>query len=161
MDFYRYQDQAKKLSTRLLILFFAGLISLSAALTLAGLFLWQLTDQVVHIDTTDDMKLRNVLDVLESKFVKRGISIKSLKYGKIESSLGGRVKQDITVQVGLDKDQTKKIVAKVKDLKLKVQASIQGDSVRITGKNKDDLQVAIAALKAEDFDFAVQFTNYR
>ena len=118
-------------------------------------------EEIIHIDTTDDMKLRNVLDVLESKLVKRGISIKSLKYGKIESSLGGRVKQDITVQVGLDKDQTKKVTARVKELKLKVQASIQGDSVRITGKNKDDLQTAIAALKAEDFDFAVQFTNYR
>ncbi len=118
-------------------------------------------EEVIHIDTTDDMKLRNVQDILEGKLVKRGISVKSLKYGKTESSLGGRVKQDVTIQVGLDKEQTKKITTMVKDLKLKVQASIQGDSVRITGKNKDDLQAAIAALKAEDFDFAMQFTNYR
>ena len=84
------------------------------------------------------MKLRNVQDILEGKLVKRGISVKSLKYGKTESSLGGRVKQDVTIQVGLDKEQTKKITTMVKDLKLKVQASIQGDSVRITGKNSTD-----------------------
>ncbi|KAF5054224.1 YajQ family cyclic di-GMP-binding protein [Proteiniclasticum sp. QWL-01] len=118
-------------------------------------------DQVIHIDTTDDMKLRNVIDMFEGKLVKRGINIKSLKYGKIVPSLGGRVKQDIDLQIGLDKEQTKKITSTIKDLKLKVQATIQGDSVRVTGKNKDDLQAAIAALKAQDFDFAVQFTNYR
>ena len=118
-------------------------------------------DQVIHIDTTDDMKLRNVIDMFEGKLVKRGINIKSLKYCKIVPSLGGRVKQDIDLQIGLDKEQTKKITSTIKDLKLKVQATIQGDSVRVTGKNKDDLQAAIAALKAQDFDFAVQFTNYR
>lgn len=118
-------------------------------------------EQIIHIDTTDDMKLRNVIDIFEGKLVKRGIPIKALKYGKIDPSLGGRVKQDVTVQAGLDKEQTKKITTLIKDLKLKVQASIQGDSVRVTGKNKDDLQAAIAALKAQDFDFAVQFTNYR
>lgn len=118
-------------------------------------------EEIISIDAPDDMKLRNVIDMLESKLVKRGVSIKALKYGKVIPSLGGRVKQDITVQVGLDKDQTKKITTAIKDSKLKVQAAIQGDSVRITGKNKDDLQAAIALLKAAEFDFAVQFTNYR
>lgn len=118
-------------------------------------------DEVIHLEAADDMKLRNVIDILEGKMVKRGISIKSLKYGKAEPSLGGRVKQDVDLQVGLDKEQTKKITTTIKDLKLKVQASIQGDSVRVTGKNRDDLQAAIAALKAQDFDFAIQFTNYR
>lgn len=118
-------------------------------------------EEVIHIDTSDDMKRKNVVEVLEGKLVKRGVSIKSLKYGKVDPSLGGRVKQDITVQVGLDKEQAKQITTRIKALKLKVQPSIQGDSVRITGKNKDDLQAAIQALKAEEFDFAIQFTNYR
>lgn len=121
----------------------------------------QRKEQIIHIDTTDDMKLKNVIDILEGKLVKRGISIKSLQYGRIDPSLGGRVKQDITVMVGLDKEQTKKITTKIKDLKLKVQPAIQGDSVRVTGKNKDDLQVAIQALKEEEFDFPIQFINYR
>ncbi len=118
-------------------------------------------DEIIHIDTSDEMKLQNVVDVLETKLVKRGVSIKALKYSKVDPSLGGRVKQDITVQAGLDKEQAKQITSRVKSLKLKVQAAIQGDSVRITGKNKDDLQVAIQALKEEDFDFAIQFNNFR
>ncbi|PKK38928.1 hypothetical protein ABB02_01741 [Clostridiaceae bacterium JG1575] len=118
-------------------------------------------DEQLHLDAPDDMKRRNVIDILEGKLVKRGINIKSLAYGTPEASLGGRIKQDITLQVGLDKEQSKKITAAIKNLKLKCQASIQGDAVRVTGKNKDDLQAVIAALKAEDFDFAIQFTNYR
>lgn len=118
-------------------------------------------DEVIHLEAEDDMKLRNIVDVLQAKMVKRGISVKSLKLGKVESSLGGRVKQDLTLQVGLDRDQAKKITTAIKDSKLKVQASIQGDSVRITGKKRDDLQDAIAVLKGQDFDFAVEFTNYR
>ncbi len=118
-------------------------------------------DEEIHIDTTDDMKMKNVVDVLEGKLVKRGVNLKSFEYGKIESSLGGRVKQNIKIRVGLDKEQAKKITTKIKDLKLKVTPSVQGDAVRVTGKNKDDLQTAIAALKAADFDFAIQFTNYR
>lgn len=118
-------------------------------------------EEVINIATSDDMKLKNVVEVLEGKLVKRGISIKSLQYGKVDPSLGGRVKQDITVRVGLDKEQTKQITTRIKALKLKVQPTVQGDSVRITGKNKDDLQAAMGALKAEDFDFAIQFTNYR
>lgn len=118
-------------------------------------------DEVIHLEAEDDMKLRNMIDVLQAKAVKRGISVKSLKLGKVESSLGGRVKQDINLQVGLDREQAKKITTAIKDSKLKVQASVQGDSVRITGKKRDDLQEAIAVLKSQDFDFAVQFTNYR
>lgn len=118
-------------------------------------------DEVIHLEAEDDMKLRNIVDVLQAKMVKRGISVKSLKLGKVESSLGGRVKQDLNLQVGLDRDQAKKITTAIKDSKLKVQASIQGDSVRITGKKRDDLQDAIAVLKGQDFDFAVEFTNYR
>lgn len=118
-------------------------------------------DQVIKLETTDDMKLRNLVEILEGKLTKRSISIKSLNYGKVEASLGGRVKQEVKLQVGLDKDQAKQITSLIKDQKLKVQASIQGDSVRVTGKSRDDLQAVIAAIKAKDFDFATQFTNYR
>ncbi len=118
-------------------------------------------DEEIHIDTTDDMKMRNVTDVFEGKLVKRGIDIKSFEYGKIEPSLGGRVKQTIKIRSGIDKDQAKKITSAIKDSKIKVQAAIQGDSVRVTGKNRDDLQEVIRMLKDKNFDFALQFTNYR
>lgn len=118
-------------------------------------------EEEINLDTTDDMKMSNIIDVLEGKLVKRGVNLKSFEYGKIEPSLGGRVKQTIRIRVGLDKDQARKITMKIKELKLKVTPSVQGDVVRVTGKNKDDLQTAITALKAADFDFAIQFTNYR
>lgn len=116
---------------------------------------------VIHLDTTDDMKMRNMVEIIEGKLTKRGISIKALEYGKVEPSAKGRVKQDLTLKVGLSKEQAKKITTLIKDQKLKVQASIQGDAVRVTGKSKDDLQGAIAAIKAQDLDFPVQFNNYR
>lgn len=118
-------------------------------------------DQEIHIDTTDDMKLRNVLDVFEGKLVKRNVDIKSFDYGKVEPSLGGRVKQIVKVRSGIDKEQAKKITTAIKDSKLKVQASIQGDAVRVTGKSRDDLQEVIRMLRDKNFDFALQFTNYR
>lgn len=118
-------------------------------------------EEEINLDTTDDMKMSNIIDVLEGKLVKRGVNLKSFEYGKIEPSLGGRVKQTIKIRVGLDKDQARMITMKIKELKLKVTPSVQGDVVRVTGKNKDDLQTAITALKAADFDFAIQFTNYR
>jgi uncharacterized protein YajQ (UPF0234 family) len=118
-------------------------------------------EEEINLDTTDDMKMSNIIDVLEGKLVKRGVNLKSFEYGKIEPSLGGRVKQTIRIRVGLDKDQARMITMKIKELKLKVTPSVQGDVVRVTGKNKDDLQTAITALKAADFDFAIQFTNYR
>ena len=118
-------------------------------------------DNEIVMNTTDDFKLENMTDIFESKLIKRGISPKSFEYGKVESSLGGRVKQNVKIRVGIDKEQAKKITTMIKDKKLKVQASIQGDSIRVTGKNKDDLQEVIAAVKGADLDFAVQFTNYR
>lgn len=118
-------------------------------------------DNEIVMNTTDDFKLENMTDIFEAKLIKRGISPKSFEYGKVESSLGGRVKQNVKIRVGIDKEQAKKITTMIKDKKLKVQASIQGDSIRVTGKNKDDLQEVIAAVKGADLDFAVQFTNYR
>lgn len=115
----------------------------------------------ITINTLDEMKLDNMVDIFEAKLIKRGVSPKSFEYGKVESSLGGRVKQIVKIRAGIEKEQAKKITSLIKDKKLKVQASIQGDSVRVTGKNKDDLQTVIQAIKEADFEFAVQFTNYR
>lgn len=118
-------------------------------------------DNEIVMNTVDDFKLENITDIFEAKLIKRGVSPKSFEYGKIESSLGGRVKQVVKIRVGIEKEQAKKITTLIKDKKLKVQASIQGDTIRVTGKNKDDLQEVIKAVKDAEFDFAVQFTNYR
>lgn len=109
----------------------------------------------------DEFRLKAAIDILESKFVKRGVPIKNLESAKLESALGGMVRQDITVKSGLDTETAKAIVKKIKTLKAKVQPSIQGDQVRVTAKSRDDLQDVIAALKEDDFGFELQYTNYR
>ncbi len=115
----------------------------------------------VTIVTSDDFKLRNVVDIFQSKLTKREISLKSLDYGKVESSLGGRVKQIITIKQGISKEDAKKVLNIIKDTKLKVQASIQDDTVRVAGKNKDDLQAVMQALRNADLPIHLQFLNYR
>lgn len=120
-----------------------------------------LEKEVITLKAPDEMKLKNVVDVVEGKLVKREISLKSLEYGKVESSLGGAVKQTITLQQGLSKEMAKKVVGVIKESKLKVQAQIQDDQVRVVGKSRDDLQAVIAALKAADLDTDLQFENYR
>jgi len=121
------------------------------------------SDKTITITTNDDMKLRNILDILQTKLVKRGIDIKILDAQTVENSLGGNVRQVYNLKKGLTPELAKKIVADIKDSKLKVQASIQGDQVRITGKNKDDLQEVIQLLKKnqDNYDSPLQFTNYR
>ena len=108
-----------------------------------------------------DYKLKAVIDVLQSKFIKRNISIKALQYGKVEPASGGMVRQIITVQQGISKEKAKDIIAVIKESKLKVQAQIQDDQVRVIGKNRDDLQDAIQLLKGKDMDVEMQFTNFR
>ena len=115
----------------------------------------------IHIVSDDDFKVKAVVDVLQSKFVRRGISLKALVYGKIEPAAGGLAKQTITVQQGIDADSARQIVKLVKDTKLKVQTQIQGDQVRISGKKRDDLQSVIQLLKAQDLDLPLQFINFR
>lgn len=115
----------------------------------------------VKVMADDDYKLKAVIDVLQSKFMKRGISIKALQYGKVEQASGGMVRQIISVQQGISKEKGKEIIAVIKESKLKVQAQIQDEQVRVTGKNRDDLQEAIAALKGKDLDVEMQFTNFR
>jgi uncharacterized protein YajQ (UPF0234 family) len=102
-----------------------------------------------------------VVDVLQSKFLKRNISIKALQYGKVEPASGGMVRQIITVQQGISKEKAKDIIAVIKEAKLKVQAQIQDDQVRVTGKNRDDLQDAIQLLKGQELDVEMQFLNFR
>jgi uncharacterized protein YajQ (UPF0234 family) len=115
----------------------------------------------VKILADDDYKLKAVIDVLQSKFLKRNISIKALQYGKVEPASGGLVRQIITVQQGISKEKAKDIIAVIKEAKLKVQAQIQDDQVRVTGKNRDDLQDAIQLLKGADIDVEMQFLNFR
>ncbi len=109
----------------------------------------------------DEFKLKSVIDILQTKLVKRGVPIKNLTYGKMESALGGTVRQRITLQQGIPTDKAKEIVKAIKDAKMKVQASIQADQVRVSGKNRDDLQAVIQLLKEKDFKLDLQFTNYR
>ena len=120
-------------------------------------------DKAINITTNDEMKLKNIYDILQSKLVKRNLSLKILDPQKVENALGGNVKQEIKLKKGLSTELAKKIVAMIKDTKLKVQASIQGDSVRVTGKSRDDLQDVIKAVrtKEDEIDAPLQFTNYR
>jgi uncharacterized protein YajQ (UPF0234 family) len=112
--------------------------------------------------TSDDAgKLKSVVDILEGKLVKRGIALKALEFGKVEPAAGGSVRQVVSVQQGIPSEKAKAIVRSIKDRKLKVQAAIQSDQVRVSGRNKDDLQAAIALLRGEDFGLPLQFTNYR
>ena len=120
-----------------------------------------LEKETIALKAPDEMKLKNILDIVENKLIKRNVPIKNLDHGKIESGLGGSVKQVITLKQGIDKDQAKKIINLIKETKLKVQAQIQEDQVRVSGKNRDDLQAVIAKLKGADLDLDLQFINYR
>ena len=109
----------------------------------------------------DETKLRNMNDILQGKMVKRGISLKALDYQKVEPAAGGTVRQEVKIQQGIPTDKAKEVVKFIKDSKLKVQASIQGETVRVTGKDRDTLQEVIAALKNKDFGIDMKFDNYR
>jgi uncharacterized protein YajQ (UPF0234 family) len=109
----------------------------------------------------DEYKLKAVLEILKAKCVKRGVSLRALTYGSLEEALGGTVRQVITIQSGLADDKAKAIVREIRDAKLKAQAQIQGDQVRVQSKSKDELQAVIALLKQKDFGIDLQFLNYR
>jgi uncharacterized protein YajQ (UPF0234 family) len=109
----------------------------------------------------DEMKLKAVLDILQSKLHRRGIDLKALTVGDPEPAAGGTLKQKITLQDGIPIEKAKEIVRLVKDSKIRVQASIQEKQVRVSGKNRDDLQAVIALVKGKDLGVALQFTNYR
>jgi uncharacterized protein YajQ (UPF0234 family) len=113
------------------------------------------------LSAEDETKLRNMNDILQSKLVKRGVSLKALDYQKIEPAAGGTVRQLVKVQQGIPNEKAKEVVKVIKDSKLNLQASIQGETVRISGKDRDTLQDVIAKLKAHDFGIDMQFDNYR
>jgi cyclic-di-GMP-binding protein len=118
-------------------------------------------DKVLTMVSDDDFKLKSVLDILQTKLIKRGVPVKALSYGSVEPSTGGTVRQLITLRVGIEKENAKRIVKMIKDTKLKVQAQIMDDQVRVTAKAKDDLQAVITLVREAELEFAVQFTNYR
>lgn len=121
----------------------------------------ELVDKDLLLAAEDNTKLKNMNDILQSKLVKRGISLKALDYQKIEPAAGGTVRQTVKIQQGIPIDKAKEVVRFIKDAKLKVQAAIQGETVRVSGKDRDTLQETIAALKAKDFGIDMQFDNYR
>lgn len=120
-------------------------------------------DKAIIITTSDDLKLRNIIDILQTKMIKRNLSIKILDPQTPENALGGNIRQVVNLKKGLTTELAKKIASDIKDLKLKVQASIQGDQVRVTGKSRDDLQLVIKALREKEdvYNIPLQFTNYR
>jgi uncharacterized protein YajQ (UPF0234 family) len=117
--------------------------------------------ELITITGDDDYKLGAVTDILQNKLIKRSISLKSLDYGNIEEISGGLKKQIITVKQGIEKEKAKEIVKSIKNMKIKVQAQIQEDKVRVTGKKIDDLQDVIAELKTKDLGVELQFENMR
>ena len=120
-----------------------------------------LTDDEIVLVSDDEGKLRSVKDIVESKLVKRKVSLKALEYATVEQAAGGTVRQKAKIVQGIESEKAKAIVKKIKDSKMKVQASIQSDQVRVTGRSKDDLQKAMALVREADFGIPLQFTNYR
>jgi cyclic-di-GMP-binding protein len=121
---------------------------------------FELKEYELTLTADAEMQLDQILDVLRPAMAKNGIDVSCLEIGPVKSS-GKQVKREIKIRTGIDKDLAKKIVALVKDKKLKVQASIQGEQVRVTGKKRDDLQECIAALRAAELDMPMQFNNFR
>jgi cyclic-di-GMP-binding protein len=109
----------------------------------------------------DETRLRNMNDILQQKLVRRGVPLKAFSYGNIEPAAGGTVRQRASIQQGIPQEKAKEVVKFIKDSKAKVQASIQGESVRVSGRDRDTLQEVITQLKAKDFGINMQFTNYR
>ena len=118
-------------------------------------------DNKILLASKDEFKLRAVVDILQSKLVKRQVPLKGLTYGEIIPSAGSTVKQEVTLQQGIPTEKAREIVKKIKDSKLKVQASIQGDFVRVAGKDRDVLQSVIKLLRESDFGIDMQFINFR
>ncbi len=120
-------------------------------------------DKAITITTNDDMKLKNIVDILQGKMIKRNLSIKILDPKPAENALGGNIRQVFELKKGLTQELAKKITSTIKDTKLKVQASIQGEQVRVSGKSRDDLQEVIKLLKEKEdvFNIPLQFVNYR
>jgi len=118
-------------------------------------------DHKILLASSDEYKLKAVSEILGQKLVKRNVPLKGLQYGTVTPASGGSVRQEISLQQGISTDKAKDIIKLIKDSKLKVQATIQGDLVRVSGKDRDVLQQVIALVRGKDFDMDMQFTNYR
>jgi len=118
-------------------------------------------DKKITLASKDEFKLKAVVEILEGKLVKRKVPLKGLQYGELQQAAGSSVRQEITLQQGIPIEKSREIVKAIKDSKKKVQASIQGDMVRVTGKDRDILQEIMAMLRGQDFGIDMQFTNYR
>jgi len=118
-------------------------------------------DKKLTLSSADDFKLKAVTEILNQKLVKRGVPIRNLIYGTINSAAGSSVKQEVTLQSGISIEKARDIVKAIKESKVKVQAAIQGEVVRVSGKDRDTLQQVIALLKGSDFGIELQFTNFR
>jgi uncharacterized protein YajQ (UPF0234 family) len=116
---------------------------------------------IITLTSDDEFKLKSVLDILQSKLVKRGVALKALDYGKIEQAAGNTVRQLVTLQQGIPQEKSKEIVKIIKETKMKVNVEIQKDQVRVRAKKIDDLQAVMALLKEKDLGIHIQFTNYR
>jgi uncharacterized protein YajQ (UPF0234 family) len=121
----------------------------------------ELEKDAIVITTPSDMTLRAIVDVLESKMIRRGLDLKLLALGPVDNASGGMVRQRIELKKGISQDLARTIVKVVRDSAPKLKAQIQGDAVRVTGKSRDELQTAISAVREKDFDVPLQFTNYR
>jgi uncharacterized protein YajQ (UPF0234 family) len=117
--------------------------------------------KTITILSDDQLKMRNVIDILQAKAIKRGIDIRAFEVGTLEPAAGDTVRQVITLKIGLPKDKSKELTEKIRGLKLKVTTQIQDEQIRVTSKNKDDLQQVMDTLRKMDFDFPLQFVNYR
>ncbi|SFB43244.1 hypothetical protein SAMN05216312_10828 [Cohnella sp. OV330] len=120
-----------------------------------------LEGEALNVASDDEYRLKSVIDILQSKLIKRGVPIRNLDYGKIEPASGSTVRQNIKLKQGVDQENAKKINILIRDSKLKVKSQIQGDQLRVTGKSKDDLQAIMSLLKGADLPLELQFTNYR
>ena len=118
-------------------------------------------EKEIVLISDDEFKMKSVVDIVQSKMIKRGIHLKALKFGKIEPAANSTVRQVISLRVGIEKEDAKLLTKMIKDSKLKVNAQIMEDQVRVTGKSKDDLQTVIQTVKNADLPFPVQFVNYR
>ena len=118
-------------------------------------------EKKLTLSSADDYKLKAITEILQSKLIKRSVPVKNLTYGVVTPAAGSTVKQEVTLTSGIPIEKARDVVKKIKDSKLKLQASIQGDLVRVSGKDRDTLQQAIALLKGSDFGIDLQFTNFR
>lgn len=123
--------------------------------------IYRVVDEKVILVSDDDFKLKSLNDIFQQKLIKRAVPLKSLKYGKIQPAAESTFRQEVDIQQGIPSDRSREIVKIIKNTKLRVQASINGDFVRVSGKDRNTLQEIIRLLKSQEFDFDIQFSNYR